>query len=132
MMNKWFFGGVGRAVVTSDFRVGGEFRNDMRMKPTAGTGGCSDGTKMEEEISRVHTGEFLEIVPPEKLVFTWNSSIVTNSRVTVELKDLGESTEIWITHDQLETEDLRSKHNGGWTACLENLGMFLENTGVSL
>lgn len=116
-MNEWFYGGEGRSVNTNDLRVGGKYKNEMYMVGTSGCGGESAG----DGTPNTHTGEYLEIVPPEKIVFTWNSPIVKNSRVTVELKDLGDSTEVWITHDQLETEELRKQHNGGWDACLSNL-----------
>ena len=119
MMKDWFYCGEGRAEVENDLRVGGSYRNEMITKPSMKEGsGCGAPA---DQTSHLHTGEYLEVVPPEKIVFTWNSHVVTNSRVTVELRELGDSTEVWITHDQLETEDLRNQHNMGWDGCLDNL-----------
>ena len=73
----------------------------------------------------MHRGEYLEIKPPEKLVFTWNSPAVQNTRVTVELKDLGDSTEIWLTHELLPTEEARKSHEGGWNGCMVKLERLL-------
>lgn len=72
-----------------------------------------------------HSGEYLEIKPPERLVFTWSSHVAQSSRVTVELIDHGETTEVWLTHELLETEEKRALHSNGWTAALDNLEQLL-------
>ena len=121
IMSQWFFCRTGSAVVTNDFRVGGSYKNLMTHEPEGGKGsGCGSDSS-----THMHSGEYLEIIPPEKLVFTWNSHVVQNSRVTVELKDLGDSTELTLTHELLETEELRQQHSGGWEGCLENLLNYL-------
>ena len=117
-MCQWFYCGEGKAIVTSDLRVGGNYENAMVMKVDEEKGVAACGSSTE---THVHSGKYLEIVPPEKLVFTWSSAIVTDSRVTVVFKDLGDSTELTLTHELLETEDLRQKHTYGWNGCLENL-----------
>jgi uncharacterized protein YndB with AHSA1/START domain len=123
-MSRWFFPGSGRAVVAADFRKGGKYQNEMILNGLEHEGpGCGS---VSESGSYMHNGEYLEIVPPERLVFTWNSHLVKDSRVTIELRDLGDSTELTLTHDLLETEDLRVKHNGGWEGCLTNLAKYLE------
>ena len=72
LMCQWFFPGTGKAIVTNDFRLGGNYRNEMLVKPAGD--GCHGQPASEEELnSYVHTGKYLEITPPEKLVFTWNS-----------------------------------------------------------
>jgi len=116
IMQKWFFPGTWSAKSSNDLRVGGCYSHNMISDGS--NSGCDHGDSAEDNI---HAGEYLEIVPPERLVFTWNSDIVKNSRVTVVLRDLGDSTELTLTHELLETEHLRSLHNGGWDACLENL-----------
>lgn len=113
MMKVWFFCGEGRAEVTNDLKVGGSYRNEMFL------GGACGAPEAKE--SHVHFGEYLEIVPPEKIVFTWSSAIVSNSVVTVELHEIGAATEVVITHELLDTELLKTQHQMGWDGCLENL-----------
>jgi uncharacterized protein YndB with AHSA1/START domain len=77
-------------------------------------------------------GRYLEVAPPERLVFTFGweeppplaelESLATlDSRVTVQFRDRGESTELSITHERLETADLRAFHRWGWESTLEQL-----------
>jgi uncharacterized protein YndB with AHSA1/START domain len=117
IMQKWFFPGTWTAVAKNELRVGGKFIVEM----------IDDGSGFGEDLpgksgeGYPHTGEYVEINPPEKLVFTWNSHLVKNSRVTVELRELGQVTELLLTHEFLETEELRKAHNQGWNGCLVNL-----------
>lgn len=113
IMCKWFFCKEGKAIVKNDFKVGGTYENEM-----IHTNGCA--TSLDSS-SHLHYGEYVEISPPEKIVFTWNSALVKNSRVTVELQNMGESTELTLTHELLETENLRDQHRMGWEGCLINL-----------
>lgn len=124
LMQQWFFPANWTAKTTNDLRVGGKYSHNMISNGTPSK--CSpQGNSGEVECDHLHTGEYLEISPPEKLVFTWNSSAVKNTRVTVQLQDLGSSTEVIITHDLLETEDLRKRHTEGWEGCIANLSTFL-------
>lgn len=70
-----------------------------------------------------HTGTFLEVERPNRLVFTW-SSPYTGSRpslVTVELQPVeGDHTELRLTHADLPEATARS-HAGGWGAMLAHL-----------
>jgi uncharacterized protein YndB with AHSA1/START domain len=73
-------------------------------------------------------GEFLQVKPEEKLVYTWlweNSETPGTSRVTVEFYDHGDSTELILTHEMLPNEEERQKHSHGWNACLDSLGRFI-------
>lgn len=106
----------------SDLRVGGKYYHEM----IAGSqpieaGSCAEQSNLQPGGVKVHEGEYLEITPPERLVFTWNAGAVQNTRVTVELRDMGDSTELWLTHELFETEEQRRSHDGGWLACLEQL-----------
>lgn len=123
-MKDWFFCGEGRANVSNELKVGGSYRNEMIMEPSPDHGNACGGPGGKNV--QVHTGEYIEILPPERVVFTWSSSIVKNSRVTVEFRDLGDATEVVITHDRLETEELRRLHTLGWEGCLGNLEKFLK------
>jgi uncharacterized protein YndB with AHSA1/START domain len=74
-------------------------------------------------------GEYLEVEPPERLVFTfgWERALVrlTDSLVTVEFADRGDDTEVVITHERLPRRSLRALHGMGWRECLDNLSRYL-------
>ena len=96
-----------------ELRVGGRYRLEMHHK-----GG------------NVHTvsGSYQEIKPPEKVVFTWKwegDASPEASLVTVEFYDLGNSTEVAITHERLPNIEERDKHAHGWNGCLEQLAKFI-------
>ena len=92
----------------SDLRVGGKYR--IQMKHKSGN-------------THVAHGEFREVQPPERLVYTWSweDGSVTDTLVTVEFRDLGASTEIVLTHERFVSTDWRDKHTEGWTGCLMRL-----------
>ena len=70
-----------------------------------------------------HTGKYLEISRPDKLVFTWASPCsVDDSTVTLKFSDLGGSkTSVDLTHIKFIDEETRSDHEGGWSNILESL-----------
>ena len=101
-----------------DVRPGGKYEHVMIVGESLechGNGKYTPGERLP------HYGEYIEVKPPEKLVFSWSSPSVQNSRVTIELRDLGDSTELWLTHELLPTEQSRNGHNEGWTAALVKL-----------
>jgi uncharacterized protein YndB with AHSA1/START domain len=108
-MSLWFFcTEPGRTKVTNDFRPGGKYIIEM-----------SHG-----EMPVVIDGEYLEIVPPKKLVFTWNSTRgVKDSKVTIELSPIAEGTKLVLTHEL--PEDKIPEHREGWIMCFDNLERFL-------
>lgn len=120
VLKHWFIPpGAFTATTSIDLRVGGAWRHNMieTAPPAAGQeAGCKE-----------HWGEYLEVKPPERLVFTWNTKVhgVRDTRVTVELKELGDETELTLTHELLEDTDVREGHNKGWTHCLNNLTAYL-------
>ncbi len=72
------------------------------------------------------TGEYLEVRPPERLVFTceWQQPDAEDmvSTVTVEFRDEGdETTTVLFAHEGFPTEESRDDHEDGWRRCLENL-----------
>lgn len=105
-MSRWLCAWPGRpSEVTSDFRVGGTFTIVM-----LGPGG-----------ERVHHhGEYREIVPPRKLVFTWSSPAVENSLVHVELAGVPDGCKITLRHELLPQE-WKDRHESGWGTVLANL-----------
>lgn len=75
----------------------------------------------EEEIP--HTGEYLEIHPYSRLVFTWVSPFSTDgSIVTILFSEIGDSrTRVDLSHVRFRGEAERSSHEGGWTNILEKM-----------
>lgn len=83
----------------------------------------ADGTHVHAE------GVYREVVEPERLVFTWKSSHapgMSETLVTVELRERGEETELLLTHEGFDTDKLREEHEGGWKAVLDSLVSHLE------
>jgi uncharacterized protein YndB with AHSA1/START domain len=94
-----------------DLRVGGAFRFRL-MEP-----------KEREYYLR---GEFRELSPPAKLVYTWQREDDPNhadreTLVTVEFVDLGGSTEVRLTHENLPNAQSVKSHEHGWSGSLEKL-----------
>ena len=71
-----------------------------------------------------HTGKYLEIRRPDKLVFTWESqySVVDNSTVTLKFTKIDDhKTNISLTHVKFINEEARSGHEEGWSNVLNAL-----------
>jgi uncharacterized protein YndB with AHSA1/START domain len=107
----WWGPDVGPVLeATADPRVGGHYRVRFRNL---------DSTEHES------SGEFLEIVPPERIVMSWRWTIggadPGESRVEITLKATPEGTELTLTHSQLQDEEARRSHEGGWTGSLDKL-----------
>jgi uncharacterized protein YndB with AHSA1/START domain len=85
LAREWFAPGLGEMTrVEIDARVGGTFWLVQRR----------DGTLAE------HTGEYLEIDRPRRLVFTWRTPPLTDtSRVTIEIRPLEDGCELTVTHE---------------------------------
>ncbi len=70
-----------------------------------------------------HTGKYLEINRPDKLVFTWVSHCsVDNSIVTLNFTKIdGNKTNVSLSHVKFVDEKTRSDHEGGWGNILDKL-----------
>jgi uncharacterized protein YndB with AHSA1/START domain len=81
--------------------------------------------RMESAEGKVHTavGVYREIEPPRRLVYTWDwaEESVGETVVTVEFNDLGESTEVVLTHELFPDAAAKEGHEQGWTSCLSQL-----------
>jgi len=68
-------------------------------------------------------GEYLEVTPPQRLVFSWawHSTPERMSQVTVALRAEGDITLLTLTHDKFFNEDARDGHKRGWTGTLDKL-----------
>lgn len=98
----------------ADARVGGKYRWDLT-------------TPEGEEMSAF--GEYQELVPGKKIVFTWKWDDdevwqERNSLVTVELFDRDGGTEVFFKHEQLPSEESRDRHTEGWNSILDRLQQF--------
>jgi uncharacterized protein YndB with AHSA1/START domain len=69
------------------------------------------------------SGVYREVVPGERLVFTWawRSTPDRESLVTVELRPDGEGTSLTLTHERFFDEPARDRHREGWTGSLDKL-----------
>lgn len=90
-----------------------------------------DGDKPPRSI----IGQFREISPPRRLQFSWGwqdgisecgVEVENDSLVTVEFHERGERTEVVIVHEQLDTDEARAAHSGGWQATLDSLAAYLD------
>jgi uncharacterized protein YndB with AHSA1/START domain len=69
------------------------------------------------------SGVYREVVPNEKLVFTWawRSTPERESLVTVLVKPDGDGTLFTLMHEQFFDEAARDRHEYGWTGSLNKL-----------
>ena len=114
----------------------------MRAKYSFGVGVESDWTPGSEyqaghpAASTSRAGENLEVDPPRRLVQSFNAlwsddvKAEGTSRVTWEIKPVGDSCRLTVTHDQLR-EGANGEVYGGWPQILSGLKTLLE-TGENL
>ncbi|MBE9567521.1 MAG: SRPBCC domain-containing protein [Proteobacteria bacterium] len=70
-----------------------------------------------------HTGQYLEMNRPHKLVFSWNSPCsIDGSTVTINFSVVDScTTKVELTHVKFVDEEARTNHEGGWTNILDVL-----------
>src|SRR5437899_2299551 len=110
-LEHWFRPrGMSVAVRWLDARVGGSFCFDVE-----------DGSSM--------IGTYLQIVPPEKLVFTWSGGAAQSwgTIVTLDFLDHGPVTEVVLTHEGLSTPERRALAEGGWPSLFDALAEVLSS-----
>ena len=86
-MSAWMCPGpVQRAEATLDVRKGGSYRLDM----------IAGDQRME------HTGEYVTVDPPRKLVMTWQSSAAgpEETLLTIEILPHARGSELVLTHER--------------------------------
>ena len=108
VVRKWFAPGdmtVAEALV--DARPGGAYR--ITMKGAAQTS--------------VAIGQYREVTPVERLVFTWGwqGDPAEPTLVTVQLTAVAKGTEIHLKHENFASEGARQMHEDGWIGCLASL-----------
>ena len=98
-----------------ELRPGGRYRLEMR----------------KGDATHVVVGEYREIRPPEKLVYTWKWEVsemavgFEDTIVTLEFHDRGQETELILIHEKLPTAEERAKHEHGWKGCLDQLATYI-------
>ncbi|WP_161977077.1 SRPBCC family protein [Dictyobacter kobayashii] len=102
--------GMGVTVTSLDARVGGSFRFDLE-----------DGSYT--------AGTYLHIVQPSKLVFTWSGGVIQDREtiVTLDFLEHGPVTEVVLTHERLNTPEMRALFGGGWPSLLDALAEVLSS-----
>ena len=77
-------------------------------------------------------GRYLEISPPERLVFTmgWEDLPTIHLKpdattVTVEFHEVDEGTEVVLTHERQPNRRIRAFHRWGWKGSFRNLDSLL-------
>jgi uncharacterized protein YndB with AHSA1/START domain len=75
-------------------------------------------------------GFYIEVVEPERLVFTWGApgDSGEESVVTVVLADLGGRTEMTFHQAGFTTDESRKNVHDGWSSCLDRLTAQFEET----
>jgi uncharacterized protein YndB with AHSA1/START domain len=79
-----------------------------------------------------HSGTYLEIEPPTRLVFTWESAhSVEGSTVTLTFAAAGDATDVTLTQVRFLDEGARDAHRGGWSGILAALDTALTAEGAN-
>jgi len=115
-MRRWFVEGDAEMTVCEiDLREGGSYRMEGRER----------GAKWSV------WGTYLEVRPPERLVYTWLWSHDPgklgddegDTTVTVEFREHGGRTELVLTHERFASAAAREDHARGWKTCLDRLAL---------
>jgi uncharacterized protein YndB with AHSA1/START domain len=116
-MSKW----LGRVtpqhstrILEADLRIGGRYRLEIR---------SPDGAL------HLLSGAYREVMPPEKLAFTWSwegTPDFGETLVTVEFHPRGTFTEVVLTHEFFPNKEACNNHTKGWHGCFDTLAKSLE------
>lgn len=98
-----------------DFRVGGHYRYCMH---------APDGQ------DHWVWGDYREIVPPDRLVFTWDrvdpdGTPRSNSVVTLTFEDFWGKTKMTLRQERFALQADCDEHSVGWSECLDKLAAYV-------
>jgi uncharacterized protein YndB with AHSA1/START domain len=116
LLRRWWPAGSDweTPVAEVDPRVGGSLRLVMRSPDGEEFGG---------------RGEYVEITPPERLVFTWtwdgHEGHEGTQLIEVEFRDEDGTTSVVLTNRGLRDEEAKRTHREGWEASFDNLDRVL-------
>ncbi len=106
--------GVELEAVEVDLRLGG--KHQLKMKSPEG------------EFFNMN-GVYTVIEPPAKLAYTWRwleeAHDCGETLVTVEFNQVGDNTEVVVTHDRFPNPEAKQGHDEGWNSCLDKLEALL-------
>lgn len=118
-LKRWFGPeGIETPVVEVDLRPGGAYRIEFHNP---------DG------VVAVVSGEYREITPPKRLVYTWTweksepDGEDAESLVTIELRDTGDGTEMTLLHEGIADPEQRERHTQGWNSTFNCLDQHLQS-----
>ena len=108
--------------VKTDLRVGGKFRIQ---------------TKRPDGEFFTAAGTYLEVTPPERLVYTWDwekdgagaefgELEGKETQLTVELRASGKKTQLVLTHEKFDSVERRDRHVVGWNTWVGEFVKFVE------
>jgi uncharacterized protein YndB with AHSA1/START domain len=114
--------GVTIESVKMDLRVGGKFRIQ---------------TKMEDGEFFTAAGTYLEVKPPERVVYTWDwekdggeadfgKLEGAETQLTVEFHATGKRTQLVLTHEKFASTEKRDRHIVGWGKWLDRMETFIK------
>jgi len=116
-----WFGPVGFTVTTAeiDLRDGGEYLIVLQSP---------------EGLAIKHYGEYVVVTPPKRLVFTWlldnqacrgSKNQCAETLVSIDFRQVGEATEIQLTHEHLPGKDVYDGHEFGWRSTFDSFEDFV-------
>lgn len=115
IMKQWYFPGPDwSSEMVHDFETGGRYHLEMIH---------AGGDRY------VHSGEYREITPFERIVFSWSTPFVKESLVTVTLRPLDGDTEITLRHEFPAgiNVEMPGLHEVGWTGTLQNMSAYFSD-----
>jgi uncharacterized protein YndB with AHSA1/START domain len=82
-------------------------------------------------------GTYLEVTPPEKLVYTWDwekdgagtafgELEGRETLLTIEFRALDKRTQLVLTHEKFDSPERRDRHEHGWQMWLGRMAHFIE------
>lgn len=99
--------------MTIDFRVGGKYKIVFT------------------NYQVTNFGEFIEIVPNKKVVFSWcqhfGADQSADSQVSLELFEDGSKTRLVLVHTGFRTQEIATNHQNGWDAMVVDFGDQVQN-----
>lgn len=126
MLRQWFGpAALSVAEVSTDLRISGAYRIQMEGKSE----GCAPLPETGAPPKRpVAMGRYTEIVPYERLSFTWRGDWgeMEDTLVTLEFHEVPGGTEVVLTHRNFATREMVEGHNKGWSESLDKLARFIQ------